>query len=401
MALRVLAAPAAVPVAYAPKWPPAVQPCPTKPPPACGVSDPLASRRPVVLCLIHPADDGAVFSNARCVGHPDSLQALRGAGADVQVLRASCLCQGKRLLETGQVSELSRSGRTWQLRRCPGPATSAASCAWALSHLRAWLEATEKVPSGPVIILGASSALAASAPHFVPAWARQVIDTSAASATRGEPMLLLGPSLESGGTLFEGYSLSPALLRALRSQSLENWKVAANPTSMVSQLWQFAQAGVMRPMPCAGLLSGSKPVAAWPRPLRPPALVPGRPRDDLKVLLITLPHRSDRRIDPLIGGPAAAAALKAAGYHLEALRASCYCERDALDKNGYLPCYFSASLWGACRRYEGATEPLDSEDEEDLIDYINDTYAPGAERLIDPEDGTIAGREPSGFGAFL
>ncbi|OLQ05673.1 hypothetical protein AK812_SmicGene11118 [Symbiodinium microadriaticum] len=106
MALRILAAPAAVPVAkaYVPTWPPVVQPCHAKPPLPCGASDPLATRRPVVLCLIHPADDGAVFSNARCVGHPDTLQALRAAGADVQVLRASCLCQGKRLLETGQVS---------------------------------------------------------------------------------------------------------------------------------------------------------------------------------------------------------------------------------------------------------------------------------------------------------
>lgn len=65
--------------------------------------------------------------------------------------------------------------------------------------------------------------------------------------------------------------------------------------------------------------------------------------------MITLAHRGDRRVDPLVAGPGALAAMRAAGakpFHslssgvgldVEVLRASCYCERDAVEQDG--PCF--------------------------------------------------------------
>ncbi|CAJ1341233.1 unnamed protein product, partial [Effrenium voratum] len=60
-----------------------------------------------------------------CAGNPNAQRALRLAGAEVQVLRVCCLCQGRRLKEEGFVSdELMQSGRrpppfSWRRPRLP------------------------------------------------------------------------------------------------------------------------------------------------------------------------------------------------------------------------------------------------------------------------------------------
>ncbi|CAJ1341234.1 unnamed protein product [Effrenium voratum] len=206
-------------------------------------------------------------------------------------------------------------------------------------------------------------------------WAKQLL------AAPASPLLLLG---EPGGT--EGYSLSPRLLHELRS--CDN-QVQPSAQQMIAQLCSLAKAIHPGPVACAGLLT-HRPSARPAPPLPRPLLRSKRIHDGIKVVVITLAHRADRRVEPLVGSPASLAALRHAGLEVEVLRASCYCERDALEQYGRLPSFFG-DLWAEFRRYEGADKPLDSEEEEELLDYVNENYNHGAERLVDPDDGDLAG----------
>eukprot|EP00438_Fugacium_kawagutii_P010008 Skav223135 [mRNA] locus=scaffold470:136918:138549:+ [translate_table: standard] len=52
-----------------------------------------------------------------------------------------------------------------------------------------------------------------------------------------------------------------------------------------------------------------------------------------RVVIITLAHRGDRRVDPLVAGPSALKAMREAGAAGAMLSFdACYCERDALDQ---------------------------------------------------------------------
>ncbi|CAJ1372596.1 unnamed protein product [Effrenium voratum] len=320
-----------------------------------------------------------------CAGNPNAQRALRLAGAEVQVLRVCCLCQGRRLKEEGFVSELMQSGRTAAFQLA-APAASAETAAAALSQRLAWAEAAEATEPPE-----SQSVLVISADAFIPErwcqmqlvdgepcpllWAKQLL------AAPASPLLLLG---EPGGT--EGYALSPRLLHELRS--CDN-QVQPSAQQMIAQLCSLAKAIHPGPVACAGLLT-HRPSARPAPPLPRPLLRSKRMHDGIKVVVITLAHRADRRVEPLVGSPASLAALRHAGFEVEVLRASCYCERDALEQYGRLPCFFG-DLWAEFRRYEGADKPLDSEEEEELLEYVNENYNHGAERLVDPDDGDLAG----------
>ncbi|CAK9043102.1 unnamed protein product [Durusdinium trenchii] len=329
-----------------------------------------------VFVLVRPAAHADAL-DAQRAGHPLSLAALKAAGAEVKVLRASCHCQGKRLLEEGAVYELAECGRTL---RFEGHAINVNDAARSLTHLRAWHEATE-VKNLPVVVLLAESII--QGPSAL--WAQQVV----AACRSGQPLLSLGhPPLPH--SLEGGYAMSAGFLQRLK---LLLPSLKAKPSAEMAQsLFRLALEQFRLPsVPAAPLLKGGDGPLVPPGSGRSHPPVAGRPHGGIKVVVITLAHRGDRRVDPLVAGPSALAAMREAGFDVEVLRASCYCERDTLEQHGRLLCFFDENHWGNFQRYEGATRELDSEEEEELLDYLNENYEHGAQRLADPEDGDLAG----------
>lgn len=345
----------------------------------------LGGCKAKVFVLLPAWKSNAVWANAACVGHPKNLEALRAAGADVEVLRASCKCQAKRVQEGG-VHELTENGRTLKFT---GAAGSLADTSLALSHLRAWHEAIE-VTAVPVLVLMAEATI--QSVHRIGPWASQILAVATAAAQRGDALLWLSNPpdwgrLPAGYAGCCGYMLSPSFLHRLKTL-LPTLQV--QPTDqLLARLHRLAMDHSQRPVACAQMVTGSSIHQSAPCPST--SLHPGRCHSGVKVVVITLAHRGDRRVDPLVGGPSALKAMREAGFDVEVLRASCYCERDAVDQYGRLPCFFDHKHWGYFQRYEGAARALDSEEEEDLLEYLNDNYEHGAERLADPEDGDLAG----------
>jgi len=69
---------------------------------------------------------------------------------------------------------------------------------------------------------------------------------------------------------------------------------------------------------------------------------------------------------------------------VELLRASCYCERDAMKRQGSLGRYVHGFQWARFKHYEGAAESMTEEEEARLRDAINKNYLLPAEHLITP-----------------
>lgn len=349
----------------------------------------LPSRCKAKVFVLLPAwRSNAIWANAACVGHPQNLEALRASGADVKVLRASCNCQAKRLHEEGSVHELTESGRTLSFT---GSARSLSDTALALSHLRAWHEAIE-VTVVPVLVLMAEANIQSGYRMGLPiSWASQMLATTTAATGRGDALLWLGDPPDRkmlvGGT-GSGYMLSPNFLQRLKL-FLPTLKVQPSD-QLLACLHRLATDQVQRPIACAQMVTGSN-TQQLSAPCPTMSLHPARKHSAIKVVVITLAHRGDRRIDPLVAGPSALAAMQKSGFDVEVLRASCYCERDAVEQYGRLPCYFDDKHWANFQRYDGATKALDSEEEEELLEYLNENYEHGAERLADPDDGDLAG----------
>lgn len=353
---------------------------------------------PRVCCLSLPSDQ-SYFQDQRLVGHPSNLEALRTAGAEIEVVRSSCLCLGKKLSNEGFVDEMLRCGRTLrfhsQVRLAP-PEVIARS----LTHLRCWIQALEDKLVAPLIILEANACIpdTRTPSESRRTWAEKVVRHALAADSSGVELLLLGAQQDAAfpiaPMLAAGYVVSPNGLRLLSQRRSRLHQVTVDATSLVLQLLQvqpqLRSAGV--PLLC-GLSSGiPKNISNIPRPT--PMLIPGRLRGgSIKVILITLPHRADRRVMPLVGGPAALQSMRDAGCDVEVLRASCYCERDSLVKFGHLSAFLDncGHRWAHFRRYEGAEEPMSDEEAEDLISNINRHYESGANRLIEPEEGDVKG----------
>ncbi|CAE8716103.1 unnamed protein product, partial [Polarella glacialis] len=258
-----------------------------------------------------------------------------------------------------------------------------------LTHLRCWAEALDEKVSAvsPLIILEASAQIpdAWLSRSGAGAWATEVLRQTGASAARGDELLLLAASSAGRQSLAAGYALSPHGLRALAEQRQQLWQVSTDADGLLAQLAQGnAAAGsffqAWRKMRTASFpllqlpLAGPLSRAAFLSPPAPPALLPGKRREAVKVILISLPHRSDRRVEPLIGGEPALQAMRDAGFDVEVLRASCYCERDALVKHGSLHCYLDGASSVRLSKYEGADAPLSEEEEEQLREAIDRNY---------------------------
>jgi len=403
----------------------------------------VARRCDVRVLLVVRPDDDTHLRRPGLAGHPASLDALRAAGASVQMIRASCLCQGERLVRDGRTIELfgetsrqltanssSSSSSSASFSDSPAaPSPLAASLARGLTHLRCWAEAcrldskTEgdgadaevRGPAvgvrGPVIILEAGCRLQALASGGsaeagacagAEVWSRLLWEAEAA-ARRGEDLLALcggGSSLGQGASA-SAYVLAPRLCSLLA----ECWEALARDgvegaEALVQRLVQSLglRAGclplLLPPLePCAAGLEALLPP---PPPLRPSASREG----EVKIYIITLPHREDRRRSPLVCGPEAIEAMRAAGFDVEILRASCYCERDALQARGGLGCYLEDSAgvagsphWVRMKRYEGAEVPVGKEEAERLRKAIDENYEEGSDRLVDSMggDGGIEG----------
>ncbi|CAK0849412.1 unnamed protein product [Prorocentrum cordatum] len=114
-------------------------------------------------------------------------------------------------------------------------------------------------------------------------------------------------------------------------------------------------------------------------------------RRGVKVFIITLPHRADRRVEPLVGSSAAVAAMRDEGFDVEILRASCYCERDRLNERGSVSCHAGGLQPIRMRRYEGASVPLGGVGADAAV---HRRQLSGADRLIMEgagREGTVEG----------
>eukprot|EP00933_Yihiella_yeosuensis_P065505 TRINITY_DN69365_c0_g1_i1.p1 TRINITY_DN69365_c0_g1~~TRINITY_DN69365_c0_g1_i1.p1 ORF type:complete len:629 (+),score=114.09 TRINITY_DN69365_c0_g1_i1:48-1889(+) len=353
----------------------------------------LAERSPLgmVLCLSLPSSQ-LPFQDSCLVGHPSNLEALQSAGAKVEVIRACCMCQGKRLSQEGRVSELLRNGRTLDFS-CP-QGGEPEELARTLTHLRCWIEMIEEVRfSAPLIIIEANASLPAS---FMgqkrEIWAQKVLNSAISMEAQGLDFLSLSASQSSSQKPRQasGYILSAKGLAFLSKQRPRLQEVLSNSDLLISGLLKasshFRGSAVPLLSNDVGVPS-SLPADVVP----PPCLLSGKPRSGMKVIVISLPVRADRRVEPLVGGAPALQAMRDSGCDVEVLRASCYCERDALIEHGVVNTFFHGLQWGQVRRYEGAEDPMDEEEAEELLSNINSNYLSGSNRLIDPEDGDVEG----------
>eukprot|EP00928_Gymnodinium_smaydae_P017362 TRINITY_DN16631_c0_g5_i1.p1 TRINITY_DN16631_c0_g5~~TRINITY_DN16631_c0_g5_i1.p1 ORF type:complete len:724 (+),score=109.92 TRINITY_DN16631_c0_g5_i1:62-2233(+) len=382
-----------------------------------------------VLVLVRPDCDGH-FDDPLAVGHPANLAALSGAGARVEIVRASCLCQGRRLAAGEQVTDFVISQRSQNFSIAPGAASTAAAgagdaaaaaLARGLTHVRCWLHATSTADadepcSAPVVVLEASARASAGRGTW-----GTLLQAVAQGRESGEAILLLS-GLSAGASaaaasLAAAYAFSPRGLQALRSQRKVLPCMVAPVDRMLQELLgsQGVQRGgsavagpALRPIASPGravrrlpLLSaafcstaGGRALQANPCRERPSSApltaAPTRP-GSVKVVLITLPHRADRRVEPLVGSDAALAAMRATGVDVEILQASCYCERDALESQGSLGCFVdgSAPEHYRFRRYPGAKDPMSPEEAERLVASIDDNYVADSSTLIDPACGSV------------
>lgn len=367
-------------------------------------------RGPLHVFCLTCADADGHFGDDRLAGHPKNLQALQDSGATVHVLRASCLCQGQRLADEGSVAELIGDLTRHFSARASEKGRDAAELARGLSHLRclaaaAELTAEEEERRRPcaVVVIEAHACLS---PGFVRGggcWPHLLLEASA-SAGRGEDMLFFtSPSVPPPGQIpsAAAYSLSRKSCIALCNR----WEKLAKGGVEAAEglLGRFISAGGgLRTVGRLMVLPSTQhqQPAVGLRQLAPPALRVSEPRDAVKICIISLPHRADRRVDPLVCGPGAVAAMRGAGFEVDIIRASCYCERNALHQRGSLACYLGDGAlnregpqWIGMRRYQGAEIPVDLEEARQLRQAIDEHYEEGAERLVDDmnEEGTIEG----------
>eukprot|EP00929_Paragymnodinium_shiwhaense_P002413 TRINITY_DN102654_c0_g1_i1.p1 TRINITY_DN102654_c0_g1~~TRINITY_DN102654_c0_g1_i1.p1 ORF type:complete len:624 (-),score=53.65 TRINITY_DN102654_c0_g1_i1:128-1999(-) len=368
----------------------------------------IASRFPVgaptahfrVVVLSRP-DDDSHFEDVTMVGHPDNIKALQAAGIDTKIVRASCLCLARRLCEEQCVTEILEDGRNimlWQAasHRCQSQDAKQNHnvLARGLTHARCLIDAACSSSGSAVIFLEASAKPVAGPGSAFVAALRQ---TMVSFLSRQEDMLLLA-----AGNLAAAYALSSTALKSLQQQESEVCQAVTDANVLIASL--AGQKGgshvsLMRPFPrvnSATLFNASgRPSVSAPQKQTPcpPLSLKGKPEGQgrVKVVVITLPHREDRRAKPLVGSPEALSAMREAGFDVEILRASCYCERDRLNLKGGLSCFVDGceSQWMRFRRYPGAEDPLTDDEEELLRENLNSNYGSGggADRLVDPEDG--------------
>eukprot|EP00927_Polykrikos_kofoidii_P059822 TRINITY_DN54944_c0_g1_i1.p1 TRINITY_DN54944_c0_g1~~TRINITY_DN54944_c0_g1_i1.p1 ORF type:complete len:720 (-),score=85.12 TRINITY_DN54944_c0_g1_i1:66-2225(-) len=368
-----------------------------------------------VLLLARP-DDDRHFDLPSAAGHPDNLRSLQAVGASVQVLRASCLCQGHRLVSKGQVDELLQDGTSMRFHRAPGSPSDAATLARCLGHLRCLVDGvcdsafSSRVDAMPavLVILEASARLARGGSTWL-----SLLEAASGLVARGEEMLLLTDVTATGGRgLASAYALSSLGCQALLQQrsslqcavadadgalaalaGLQSPTLSSANSTLLHNLGGRAAAGVVPLfLPDLNFADGPPAMSGKANGLSPspsPSLRVAPPNGRSKVVIISLPHRGDRRAEPLVGSEAAVRSMRDAGFDVEIMRASCYCERDRLNLRSSLNLFVDGTEfeWLRYRRYEGAELPMDSAEAERLRAAIEDHYEEGADRLVDPGDG--------------
>lgn len=351
------------------------------------------------MLILARTDDEGYFNDPSMVGHADGLKALMGAGARVELVRASCICQGKRLASGEQVAELvGKDGETIQCTAHVPLLGDAAALARGLTHIRCLTDAanlneSEAGTTEALIVLEASARLLTG-----PGSWGGVLKAVADSVARGDDLLFLARATTSLAGLASAYAITPRGRAALVQQVCSLRHAVADPDFLLAVLAGQHRHTLAQPLrrvatapliACGGNLSNGAPrfVAAVPSPITPLA----RGRGRAKVVVISLAHRADRRVEPLVGSPAALAAIREAGMDAEVLRASCYCERDCLNERGSLACLVDGACpqWFRWRRYEGAEAPMSAEEAHRLRSAIDQHYESDADRLIDPGCGGV------------
>lgn len=349
----------------------------------------LVASRVHVLLVVRP-DDDSYLRRLGHAGHPASLEALAAAGASVRLLRASCLCLGRRLATSGTTAELFGETTVHVEPTAPERALPAVELARGLTHLRCWEEASRRSGGEWVVVLEANCRAASGA------WA-PLVQAVCAAAGRPEDVLLLCE-----GSSLAAYALSPRACSVLAGHWRSLLRLGVDSTeALLQRLQQSLQLRVASlPMVLEALLPCNRDGAPIPCPValpKPPALRPRAVREgSIKVFVITLPHREDRRRPPLVCSTEALEAMRAAGCDVEVLRASCYCERDSLVAAGELGCYLQDSAsasglphWARMHRYAGVNLPVRKKEAEALRSFIDEHYQAGggAERLVNSMGG--------------
>lgn len=347
---------------------------------------------PVLCLIIVPADDDSHFTDQRAAGHPDNLRALRAAGASVRIVRASCMCQGRRLANESETVDLVHE-RDVVFRSPQGGDPASLACG--LTHLRCWTEAAESALGSSVLILEASASLLPGTE-----WT-QVLRVVSASVARGDDLVLLSAPSNSSTM---AYAFSPAGLAELAgSRAAMLSQVVTDSETLLTTLLHDLRSvkdqstttapGHWRPLRAtqAAVLEVC-PQRSQSRLPPAPRLVPQSPHNRVKVIIITLPHRSDRRVEPLVGSSAAISAMREAGFDVELMRASCYCERDRMNERGSFAGFVGDGFqWASMRRYPGAELPMAPREAARLRAAIDRYYLSGADRLIAADEGDVKG----------
>lgn len=370
---------------------------------------PLNCQEVDVLVIGQPSNDTPLRST-NMVGHLQNLSIMRRSGANVSLMRASCECIGGRLAQEGSCAELfgERTITVSASRQLNSVARGLSSqLARGLSHLRCLASVADGEAQKAVIVMEAGCCFQNPA-GFSSLWDALLQEVLAAHS-RGDSMILLNVAASvNSPPLASAYALSPQCRRYL-SRSWEKTLLAAGIDSAESIVQRFRLSGNFSvgiiPMlhspgqlaPSIELIGSQRVAPSYAAPQRAPAEISGR-GNRMKVFIITLPHRGDRRRKPLVCSPPAVAAMRKAGVEVEVLRASCYCDRNAMQNRGELRCCLGDSAgagglphYATMRRYPGAEKPVSADEAERFRSAMDENFVEGADRLVDSMGGTVEG----------
>lgn len=262
-----------------------------------------------------------------------------------------------------------------------------------LTHVRCLCEAAKQ--SSPILVVQASACMQAGGP-----WSSLL--QAVLAQLRGQELVILGvpacpATLRKPTGVGTAYALSEAGCAALRKQQHVLLRAAGDDDRLLAVL--AGQSRLLQPNVAAMRASAlpmfvdrcALPSSSQALPLQHPMPVARPLRLAVRVIILTLPHRGDRRKEPLVGNRKAIEAMREAGFEVELLRSSCYCERDRLNARGSITGFTEDLQCIVQRRYEGSDAPVSDEDAARMRAFVDKHYYHGSDRLMNPDEGDTQG----------